>query len=269
VIPPTTAEYSKSRSIATRKGSLEGTLPRRRDHLGRNISLLVAGLTLGLLLGLNWRQPALNLAAETAVPRGQVWHSVERLEAEQQELRATLADLRRELAERQQAAGASTERLQALQAELERQQLLAGLVAVEGPGILILLDDSHTEIPVSMDPNQYIVHEHDLRDIVNVLWMAGSEAMAINDERLVSHSSIYCVGSTVMVNDTRLSPPYTIRAIGNPRVQADYVRNPSYLQSLKEKQRLYGLRFEVRLMNSVTLPAYSGGFLVQHARPGR
>jgi uncharacterized protein YlxW (UPF0749 family) len=225
-------------------------------------------LTLGLLLSLSWQQPGPNFAAETALPSGKVWHSVERLESEQQELRSRLADLRQELAKQQQAAGANTDRLQALQAELERQQLLAGMVAVEGPGVMVILDDSHTEIPRGVDPNQYIVHEYDLRDIVNVLWMAGSEAIAINDERLVSHSSIYCVGSTVMVNDTRLSPPYLIRAIGNTRVLADYVRNPSYLQSLKEKERLYGLRFEVRLMNSVTLPAYSGGFLVQHARPG-
>jgi uncharacterized protein YlxW (UPF0749 family) len=224
---------------------------------------------LGLLLSLSWQQPVLNSATETPAPFGRDWRSVERLQAEQQELRATLADLRRELAEQQQAAGADSDRLQALQAELERQQLLAGLVAVEGPGVAILLDDGDTSILSGADPNQYIVHEYELRDIVNVLWMAGSEAIAINDERLVSQSSIYCVGSTVMVNDTRLSPPYLIQAVGNPRVQADYVRNPSYLPSLKEKQRLYGLRFELRLMDSVTLPAYRGGFLVQHARPGK
>jgi uncharacterized protein YlxW (UPF0749 family) len=241
----------------------------RHDRLGRSLSLLLAGLTVGLLLSLSWRRPALNPAAETAAPLGQIRHSVERLEAEQQELRAKLSDLRGELAEQQRAAGANTNLLQALQAELERQQLLAGLVPVEGPGVMVLLDDSQTEIPAGVDPNQYIVHEHDLRDIVNVLWMAGSEAMAINDERLVSHSSIYCVGSTVMVNDTRLSPPYLIRAIGNARVQAEYLRNPSYLQSLKDKQRQYGLRFDFRLMNNLTLPAYGGGFLVEHARPRR
>ena len=236
--------------------------------MGRNLSLLVAGLTLGLLLSLSWRQPAANYAAEPAARPGRVWQSVERLQAEQQALRARLTDLRQELAEQQQAAGASTDRLQALQAELERQQLLAGRVAVQGPGVVVVLDDSEAQIPPGADANQYIVHEHDLRDIVNVLWMAGSEAIAINDERLVSQSSIYCVGSTVMVNDTRLSPPYLIRAIGNPRVQADYVRNPSYLKSLKEKQRLYGLRLDVKPVAELTLPAYSGGFLVQHARPG-
>ena len=122
--------------------------------------------------------------------------------------------------------------------------------------------------PPGADANAYIIHEFDLRDIVNLLWTAGSEAIAINDERLVSNSSIYCVGSTVMVNNTRLSPPYLIRAIGNPRVQQDYVRNPSYLENLKDKQRSYGLRFEVKEVGELTLPAYSGGFLIKHARPG-
>lgn len=243
-------------------------MPRQKNQVGRAVSLLVAGLTLGLLLGLSWQRSAPSGAAGPAVRPGKVWYSVERLEAEQHELRATLADLRQELAEEQQAAGANADRLKALHAELERQQLLAGLVAVKGPGVTVILGDSDTQVPAGLDPNQYIVHEHDLRDVVNVLWMAGSEAIAINNERLVSQSSIYCVGSTVMVNDTRLSSPYLIRAIGNPRVQADHLRNPSYLQSLKEKQRLYSLRFEVRPTTSVTLPAYDGGFLVQYARPG-
>jgi uncharacterized protein YlxW (UPF0749 family) len=71
-----------------------------------------------------------------------------------------------------------------------------------------------------------------------------------------------------MVNNTRLSPPYSIRAIGNPKVQQDYLRNPGYLKQLKEKQRIYGLRFDVEGVASMTLPAYSGGFLVQYAGPG-
>jgi uncharacterized protein YlxW (UPF0749 family) len=194
--------------------------------------------------------------------------SIDHLEAEQQELKGTLAELRNDLAERQQAASARTDRLQVLQVELERQRLLAGLVAVQGPGVLVTLDDSAVRVPRGAEPNAYIIHEYDLRDIVNLLWTAGSEAIAINEERLVSTSSVYCVGSTVMVNNTRLSPPYVIQAIGNPRVQQDYLRNPTYLWGLREKARQYGLGFEVSDAKSLTLPAYSGGFLIRHARPG-
>jgi uncharacterized protein YlxW (UPF0749 family) len=243
-------------------------LSRRWYQVSRNLSLLVAGLTLGLLVSLSWRAPAANYAAEVGRPPDNVWFGVERLEAEQRELRAVLTTLRQELNARQKAASADTDRLQALKSELDRQRLLAGLVPVQGPGVMITLDDSGAQIPLGADANTYIIHEHDLRDIVNLLWMAGSEAMAINDERLVGNSSIYCVGSTVMVNDTRLSPPYVIRAIGNPRVQQDYLRNPSYLNALKEKILLYGLKFEVEPVSGLSLPDYDGSFLVQHARPG-
>ena len=234
----------------------------------RNISMLAVGLTLGLLLSLVWRPLPGDRITEIRPVSGEVWLSIERLETEQRELKANLAELRRELAGRQQAAAADTDRLQALQAELDRQKLLAGLTAVQGPGVLVTLDDSDAAVPPGADSGAYLIHEYDLRDIVNLLWMAGSEAIAINEERLASNSSVICLGSTVMVNDTRLSPPYFIRAVGNPRIQQDYLRNPSYLKQLKEKQRLYGLRFDIEGVTTVSLPAYTGGFPVEYARPG-
>jgi uncharacterized protein YlxW (UPF0749 family) len=240
----------------------------RVGGLGRGLSILAVGLTLGLLLSLSWRPSGQKSAIATDQGSSQVWHSIERLEAEQQNLKTTLAELRQELARRQQSAAADTDRLQALTVALEQQQLLAGLIPVQGPGVLVILDDSAMQIPSGADPNAYVIHEYDLRDIVNLLWMAGSEAIAINGERLVGNSSLYCVGSTVMVNNTRLSPPYLIRALGNSRVQQDYLHNPSYLQDLKEKARLYGLRFEVSAVANLALPAYSGSFLVQYARLG-
>jgi len=239
-----------------------------RDRIVHPLSTLLVGLTLGLVLSLVRQPLAGTTAASLEAGASRIQASVQHLEAEQQALKADLANLRQELVERQQQIAASSDRLQALKAETDRQRLLAGLTPVQGPGVVVTLDDSAIQVPPGADPNAYLIHEYDLRDIVNLLWMAGSEAVAINDERLVSHSSIYCVGSTVMVNSTRLSPPYLIRAIGNPRVQQDYLRNPSYLTALKEKQRLYGLRFEVTAIANLTLPAYSGGFLIRYARPG-
>jgi uncharacterized protein YlxW (UPF0749 family) len=236
--------------------------------IGRSVSLLAVGLTLGLLLSMGWRPSSGGDVVETDLQSSAVWPGIEALEADQRQLKATLFELRQDLSERQQVIAADTDRLEALRMELERQQLLAGLTPVRGPGVSVIVDDSMVQISPGADPDSRIIHEYHLRDVVNLLWMAGSEAIAINDERLVSTSSIYCVGSTVMVNDTRLSPPYHIRAIGNSRVQQDYLRNPSFLQDLKEKQRLYGLRLDVQSHAELSLPAFSGGFLTQHARPG-
>jgi uncharacterized protein YlxW (UPF0749 family) len=250
--------YSYRESRVTRYGS----------GIGRSVSLLAAGLTLGLLLSMGWRPSPVSDVVRTDLQSSVVWPGIQRLEADQRVLKATLFDLRQELSARQRAIAADTDRLEALRVEAERQQLLAGLTPVRGSGVTVIVDDSTVPVPPGADRTGYLIHEYHLRDIVNLLWMAGSEAIAINDERLVSTSSIYCVGSTVMVNDTRLSPPYHIRAIGNSRVQQDYLRNPSFLQDLKEKQRLYGLRFDVQSLTELSLPAYSGGFLIRHAWPG-
>lgn len=245
-------------------------MTRRWADLGSRLSVLAVGLTLGLLLSVGWQRPlgAGAVPPDTTAGAGRIWEAIDRLEAEQQALRATLSALRQEAAGRQSEIAADTDRLRALQSEVDRQRLLAGLIAVQGPGVEILLDDSAAEIPARADPSTYIVHEFDLRDIVNLLWMAGSEAIAINGERMVSSSAISCVGTTILINSTRLSPPYLIRAIGNPRVQSDYLRNPSYLRELRARVRTVGLQFEVRAMIGLTVPAYGGSFAVQHAQPG-
>jgi uncharacterized protein YlxW (UPF0749 family) len=251
--------------------------------LARSAAILVAGVTLGLLLSAGQQSPFSTGGTGPEAPMtrwsagtvdtaesatSKVWTSIEHLEAEQQQLKVTLAELRRDLAERQQLFAAQTDRLQALEAEADRQRMLAGLIPMQGPGIQVILDDSGNPMHPGTNANSYIIHAYDLRDIVNVLWMAGSEAIAINGERLVSTSSIYCAGSTVMVNNTRLSPPYLIRAIGDSLLQQDYLRNPGYLLTLRDKQRLYGVQFDVEALGNVTVPAHTGGFLLQDARPG-
>jgi len=119
-------------------------------------------------------------------------------------------------------------------------------------------------VSASADPNAYLIHEFDVRDVVNVLWLAGAEAVAVNDERVIGNTSVYCVGSTVMVNTTRLSPPYVIRAIGEPGVLAETLRNPSYLSLLRQKVDKYGIKFQVAQAAKMMLPAYTGGFSVRH-----
>lgn len=240
----------------------------QRNGIGRTALILLVGLALGFLLSVGWRSLDERGSSDSVRGSSRIKLSMERLETEQQDLKAELANLRQELAERRQEVAANTDRLQDLNAELDRQRLLAGLVPVQGAGVRVILDDSNVDVSSGTDPKDYIIHEYDLRDIVNLLWMADSDAVAINEERLVSGSSVYCVGSTVMVNNTRLSPPYQIRAIGDSRIQQDYLRNPSYLVGLKEKNRRYGLRFDVQAVSRQTLPAYSGGFLVNYARPG-
>lgn len=237
------------------------------DGIGRYIPILVVALIFGALLGLQWKSPP---ARPTTVPgfeHESGFLTINRLEAEQGELKENIGRVREQLDKYRRELAANTEMLKGISTELERQKMMAGLLAVEGPGVLVTLDDSSIQ-SAAADPNDFLIHEYDLRDVVNLLWLAGSEAIAVNDERIVATTSIYCVGSTVMVNDTRLSPPYLIQAVGNSVVQEDVLSNPAYLREIKQRAELYGVQFKVNSIGTLTLPAYKGGFPIHYAQLG-
>jgi uncharacterized protein YlxW (UPF0749 family) len=76
-----------------------------------------------------------------------------------------------------------------------------GLTAVSGPGIRVVLDDSHG-LPAgvssqNIDPNQLVVHQSDLQAVVNALWAGGAEAMTISGQRIIATSAVRCVGNTL------------------------------------------------------------------------
>jgi uncharacterized protein YlxW (UPF0749 family) len=236
----------------------------------RTLSWVTVALVFGLLLSLQLNSaPG---ASEKSASDGREGSeaTIHRLEEEQEALKARIGQLRQELAAYQQETAATTELLEEINAELGYQRAVAGLVEAGGPGVEVTLDDSPKhKIPAGEDPSAYIVHEYDLRDLVNLLWLAGAEGVAVNQERVVGVTSIYCVGGTVMVNDTRLSPPYLVRAIGDARRLEDYLRNPSYLVDVKDKARRNGLVFKYHRASSVSLPAYQGSFVLKYAQPGR
>jgi len=240
-----------------------------RQQLARrpNLTLALIAMVIGLVLAWQLKGPRASPPVGYAPgdPRDRSVRTIEQLEAEQAALKAEIARLRADLEDYQAQAAAETDRLQRLNAELDAQRAAAGLTPMRGPGVAVTLDDSNVwNIPASSDPNALLIHDYDLRDVVNVLWLAGAEAIAVNDERVVGNTSAYCVGSTVMVNTTRLSPPYIVRAIGEPASLAETLRNPSHLIALRQKVERYGIKFQVAQVPKLTLPAYTGGFSVRH-----
>jgi uncharacterized protein YlxW (UPF0749 family) len=242
-----------------------------REHFARrpNLTLTLVATVVGLALAWQLKGPAASppVGYTPGDPRDRSVRTIEQLETEQAALKAEIARLRADLADYRARAAAETDRLQRLNVALDAQRAAAGLTVMRGPGVVVTLDDSSARnLPASSDPNAFLVHDYDLRDVINVLWLAGAEAIAVNDERDVSNTSVYCVGSTVMVNTTRLSPPYVVRAIGEPASLAETLHNPSYLTTLRQKVERYGIKFQVAQSPKMTLSAYTGGFSVKHCQ---
>jgi uncharacterized protein YlxW (UPF0749 family) len=145
-----------------------------------------------------------------------------------------------------------------LNAQLEAARLATGLVEVTGPGMVLEIADSQRVVPPGENPTNFIVVVDDLRDIVTALWASGAEAVTISGERLVATSSIYGVGSSILVNTAFLSPPFRIEAIGPTGLHDRFLANPSYLARVARRIEAYGLQFASEARDELTLPAFIG-----------
>lgn len=118
-----------------------------------------------------------------------------------------------------QQASENTEGSKEKEEELKRNNMLLGLTDVSGEGVIVTIKDNSSitsdSISVTDDVSRYLVHNGDLLGIVSELKNAGAEAISINDQRIVSTTSITCEGNVINVNGEKISSPFVIKAIGN------------------------------------------------------
>lgn len=93
-------------------------------------------------------------------------------------------------------------------------EILCGRTDVRGPGITVRVADNLTDDPLNI--NYKIVHDLDVRMIINDLNSAGAEAIAINGKRIVSTTEVICIGPVIRVNGEAVAAPFIIKAIGDP-----------------------------------------------------
>lgn len=147
------------------------------------------------------------------------------------------------------------------QAELDALRVASGLVAVDGPGLRITLDDapggdtSADGNPRTSVSNEGRVQSKDMQLITNGLWDAGAEAISINGQRLTSRTAIRFAGEAILVNFRPLTRPYTIEAIGDSAdMQTRFAEGAagSYLTGLSSN---YGIQTSLTTQEELRLPS--------------
>ena len=151
-----------------------------------------------------------------------------------------------------------------IEEQITQNNNLLGLTTLEGKGVEIVLKDDPTatveSVGVFGDISDHIIHDADLRVIVNELKNAGAEAISINGERVVSTTAITCIGNVIKVNDERIASPFTIRAIGLPESLAGIDRAGGYIERLRE----YGIVFSLKKLDKVEIPKYNGAISAKY-----
>jgi uncharacterized protein YlxW (UPF0749 family) len=183
--------------------------------------------------------------------------TVDGLDESVSKLRTQVTDAERTAARRSEQGAASGRELTALAAQ-------AGTTALHGPGMEVRLSDSDRSPPSPDEAGAYRIHDSDLQLVVNALFGAGAEAVAINGNRVVVTTPIRAAGDTIVVNFRPLSPPYRVTAIG---ADPGAFGASEIAVRFRRWTRLFGLGYATKDLDDVTVPAYTGRVRITTASP--
>ncbi|MEW5898613.1 MAG: DUF881 domain-containing protein [Bacillota bacterium] len=225
------------------------------------ISVTLVALITGLLLTFQFR---VSSRIEQGVPAGRAQElatELRQLDTEKTRLQSEVSDLEAKLS---QATRGQQQAQAAMQGELEKAKIAAGLTAVSGPGVEIILENPPLLQQTGRPASLYVIRDEDLLRIVNELRAAGAEAISINGQRIVATSEIRFAAPFININLTRVVPPYHVLAIGRADALKAALSIPGgvveYLKDL-------GVRIEIQPHDKLTIPAYTGMRQHTYAKP--
>lgn len=189
-----------------REAAGTATAPRTRPHWASLAAVATLGVMAAVVVAQTDREAAVTELSRNAL--------IERIDAQSSQL----ADLQHQVGELTLANQGVASRSTTVQGQLDdlgtsvrRAELATGFAAVRGPGVRITVDNRP-----GVDVNNE-VRDEDLATLVDGLWAAGAEAVAINDQRINALGGIRNTGRAVHVNGRPVLAPYVVKAIGDPR----------------------------------------------------
>ena len=171
-----------------------------RDRRSQVTVAIVAAI-LGLLVVVQLRGQAGGSALETKSAQ-ELTALVTNQNTENDRLRAEVSNLQNQLAELRADRSTGATSVGQLESDLGRLRAWTGLDPIAGRGL---------EITISGEIDAGAVD-----DLLNELRNAGAEAIAIEDIRVITRTSVSGVPGSLDVDGRLLRDPFTIRAIGKP-----------------------------------------------------
>ena len=154
-------------------------------------------------------------------------------------------------------SSSDTETKKNLEEELEKLKLMLGITDVEGPGLIITLNEPENLDSDSEEEAKQKISYSELMLIVNYLKDAGAEAISINNQRIVNTTDIVEIGENstfIKINSQRVSPPYEIKVIGD----AEYLKSTLIGVGYVSKIEGWGQKIEFDSKKKITINKFNG-----------
>jgi uncharacterized protein YlxW (UPF0749 family) len=217
---------------------------RRRPHWTSLVAIAVLGVLAAVVAAQTDRE-----APVTEQSRAKLIDTIEARRAEVRQLQQTVADLTSANAA---AASNSTKvqgQLDDIDSRVRRAELNTGYSAVHGPGVRITVDN-RPDVEVNSE-----IRDEDLAVLVDGLFEAGAEAIAINDQRINALGGIRNTNRAIHVNGRPVNAPYVVQAIGDPKTLQARLLQTSEGREWFALVNGLGFVYSAENVDDMTLPA--------------
>ena len=229
--------------------------------------LAVVGIILGVILATQFNQQLPRIISP-AVPFIALADMEQKLTQDQAALKVNISSEDSKIDKLSADAKGKQSNLKGLVDQVENLKIDAGITEMSGPGIIVYLADSDAR----RDSPNSIAHASDMRDLVDYMWQTGAKAISIEgdggtQERVSYNTSIDCIVNTVLINGTKIVPPFKIRVIGDPQKLTDAINNKDRLKSIYERVSKEGLKFyTLDGVDTVTVKKFTGNLIFDYAQ---
>jgi uncharacterized protein YlxW (UPF0749 family) len=177
------------------------------------VAIAFVCIVLGLMISVQFRTVKQGVGTVSEYRARELAAQLKKLKDERDALLRVKTDYENKIQEYENSASQSSVSAKLIKDELDKARILAGLEDVEGPGIVVTLDD----LKFGETTNYALIDDTTLRLVLNELNAAGAEAVSINGQRIISSTEIrWTSGTRININTVACSPPFVFQAIGDP-----------------------------------------------------
>lgn len=145
-------------------------------------------------------------------------------------------------------------------AQLNDYGMVTGLSAVKGPGVVITIKDGDYNIreETSREIQSKILHNTDAAMILNEIRLAGAEAIALKNHRIIAGTAIKCGWAFLELEDTSQEyGPFYFYVIGDPeQLKLKLTKEGSFINKLILRK----LKVEIEVKDEIIIPASNQNF---------
>ena len=194
------------------------------------------------------------------------------IRADKEKAKQRLAEAENKMSKLEEEISGENLMLQSRMAELETYKMNAGVYDVEGPGIIITINepDFLKELDIlneySTEARSVIMPHYDLLlTLMNHMKRAGAEAISINGQRIIATTEFNYVNNALYINKLPTAPPYIIKATGNPDTLESLLNiRKGILDTMKSQ---YSLQVRLEKSERIEIPRYSNYIKYKYALP--